>query len=246
MDSGYYAACTALMSRAQALDTIANNLANTSTTGYRGQHNVFQAVMADVADTGESPLNAALNSYGVLRGTRVDPTQGTLERTGNENDLAIEGPGFFVVQTAGGKVYTRSGNFRVSAKNQLVTAAGDPVMGESGPVSVLGVPMSISPDGTISVKGALAGKLAVVEFPPGTTMESIGQTYYTAPANLAKADTNSNVRQGMLEGSNVNPVASVVELISVQREAESMQKILALLNSDLNKTAAQELPRVSG
>jgi flagellar basal-body rod protein FlgF len=246
MDSGYYAACTALMSRSQALDAIANNLANTSTAGYRSQHNVFQSVMAQVSDRNTSPLSRALNNYGVLRGTRVDQSQGTLEKTGNDLDLAIEGPGFFVVKTTGGKVFTRDGNFRVSKSNQLVTAAGDPVMGESGPISVLGFPLSISPDGTISANGALAGKLAVVEFPPGTAIENIGQTYYSAPATLAVPAKNSSVRQGMIEGSNVNPINSVMELITIQREAESMQRILTLLNSDLNKTAAQDLPRVSG
>ena len=244
MDSGYYAACTALMARAQALDTIANNLANASTAGYRGQHNVFQSVMAKVDGSAASPLNDAVNSYGVLSGTRIDPTQGTLERTGNDHDLAIEGPGFFVVQTAAGNVYTRSGNFRVSTNNQLVTASGDPVLGEGGPVTVLGSPLSISSDGTISTGGALAGKLKVVEFPPGTALQNLGQTYYSAPADSAKESQISRIRQGMLEGSNVSPVASVVELVSVQREAEMMQRVLAMLNSDINKVAAQELPRV--
>lgn len=244
MDSGYYAACTALMARAQALDTIASNLANTSTVGYRAQHNVFQSVMAKAEGAPTSPLNDAVNSYGVLGGTRIEPTQGTLERTGNEYDLAIEGPGFFVVQTSAGNVYTRSGNFHVSTNNQLVTGAGDPVMGENGPVAVLGSPLSISSDGTISTGGALAGKVTIAEFPPGTAMQNLGQTYYSAPAGSAKEAKESHIRQGMLEGSNVSPVTSVVELISVQREAEMMQRVLTMLNTDINKVAAQELPRV--
>lgn len=244
MDSGYYAACTALMARAQALDTIANNLANTSTAGYRGQHNVFQSVMAKADGSPTSPLNDAVNSFGVLSGTRIDPSQGTLERTGNEYDLAIEGPGFFAVQSSSGTVYTRSGNFHVSTNNQLVTASGDPVLGESGPVTVLGSPLSISSDGTISTGGALAGKLKVVEFASGAAIQNVGQTYYSAPAGSAKEAQNSHIRQGMLEGSNVSPVTSVVELVSVQREAEMMQRVLAMLNTDINKVAAQELPRV--
>ena len=244
MDSGYYAACTALMARAQALDTIADNLANTSTAGYRGRHNIFQSVMANAQGAATSPLNDAVNSFGVLSGTRIDPTQGTLERTGNEYDVAIEGPGFFVVQTSTGNVYTRSGNFRVSTDHRLVTAAGDPVLGENGQVTVLGFPLSISSDGTISTGGALAGKLKLVEFAPGTAMQNLGQTYYSAPAAAATEAKDSRVRQGMLEDSNVSPVTSVVELISVQREAEMMQRVLAMLNTDINKVAVQELPRV--
>ena len=245
MDSGYYAACTALMSRAQALETIANNLANTSTSGFRGQHNVFQSVLAQVNTSASSDLNRAVNDIGVLGGTRLDAAQGTLERTGNEQDFAVEGPGFFVVQTPNGKVYTRNGNFHVSAKNQLVTAAGDPVVGENGPVAVLGGPLSVSPDGTISIAGALAGRLSVVELAPGLAMENLGHSYYSAPQGGAKEAANSSVRQGMLEGSNVNAVQSVVELVAVQREAEMMQRVLTLINGDLNKVATQDLPRVN-
>jgi flagellar basal-body rod protein FlgF len=245
MDSGYYAACTALMSRMQALDTVANNLANLNTSGFRAQHNVFQSVLAQASESPGSALNQAVNDYGVLGGTRMDFEQGNLERTGSDNDLAIEGPGFFVVQTPGGPLYTRSGNFRVSAKNQLVTAAGDPVLGQNGPVSVLDGPFAVSSDGTLSVKGAIAGKLRVVEFPANTDLTSVGQTYYSAPAGSAKSATASNVRQGMLEASNVSAVGSVVELITVQREAEMMQRVLAMFNTDINKVATQELPRVN-
>jgi len=245
MDSGYYAACTALMSRAQALDTIASNLANTSTAGYRGRHNVFQSALAQAGTMQLSAINQAVNSFGVLGGTRLDSAQGNLERTGNEYDLAIEGPGFFVVQTSAGKAYTRNGGFRISTDHQLVTASGDPVLGENGPVMILGAALSISADGTISTGGALAGKLQLVEFPAGSEMENLGQSYYSAPSGIAQQGSHSQIRQGMLEGSNVSPVSSVVDLITVQREAGMMQRVLALFHSDLNKTAAQELSRVN-
>lgn len=245
MDSGFYAACTALMSRSDALDTIANNLANTSTAGYRAQHNIFSSVLA-TAKNSLPVLNQAINDYGVLGGTRLDTTQGSLERTGNELDLALEGRGYFVVDTPTGRVYTRAGNLQVSPHGQLITAQGDPVMGEHGVIPVVGGPMNISPDGTISVNGAVAGKLKIVEFAPGVNLQSAGGTYYTAPKGTEVAATQTNVRQGMLEGSNVNPVASVVELISVQRTAEMMQKALSMFNQDMNKTATQDLPRVNG
>ena len=245
MDSGYYAACTALMSRMQALDTVADNLANISTNGYRGQHNVFQSVVAGLRQVSSSQLNQAVNGYGVLGGTRLDLSQGTLQRTGGDYDMAVEGPGFFVVQTANGQVFTRNGNFHVSNRNELVTAAGDPVVGQNGPVTVLDGPMSVSADGTISVNGAIAGKLSVVEFPVGTLLQSLGQTYYSALIASAKPAQASMVRQGMLEASNVSAVSSVVELISVQRAAEMMQRVLSLFNSDIDKVATQELPRVN-
>ncbi|HEY0309013.1 MAG TPA: flagellar basal-body rod protein FlgF [Acidobacteriaceae bacterium] len=246
MNSGYYAACTGLVSRTEALDTIANNLANTSTPGFRARHNVFSSVLAaSGGDDTLSMLNQDANDYGILSATRMDSTQGALTKTGNDLDVAIEGLGYFSVQTSGGEVYTRAGNFRVSPEGQLITAKGDPVLGENGPITLVGTPISISADGTISAKGAVAGRLKVVEFDSTTELQSDGSMYTTAPTGMAKMATNSSVRQGMLESSNSNPVTSVVELITAQREVETMRRVLTMFNSELDKTAAQDLPRVS-
>ena len=244
MDSGYYSACTALISRMQALDTIANNLANTSTAGFRAEHNVFSSVLASKGGLDQSPLNQAVNDYGIMSGTTLDQGQGALQKTGNALDVGIEGQGYFVVQTANGPMYTRNGAFQVSSKGQLVTANGDAVMGEKGVITMLPGEVSISANGTISSNGALSGKLKVVEFPAGTELTSVGDTYYSAPPNTAAPATNSNVRQGMLESSNVNPVASMVELVTAQRSAEMMQRALSMFNSEIDKTATQELPKV--
>ena len=244
MDSGYYSACTALISRMQALDTIANNLANTSTPGFRAEHNVFSSVLASKGGLDQSPLNQAVNDYGIMSGTTLDQGQGALQKTGNALDVGIEGPGYFVVQTANGPMYTRNGAFQVSSKGQLVTAHGDAVMGDKGVITMPPGEVSISANGTISSNGALSGKLKVVEFPAGTELTSVGDTYYSAPANTAATATSSNVRQGMLESSNVNPVASMVELVTAQRSAEMMQRALSMFNSEIDKTATQELPKV--
>ena len=245
MDSGIYAACTALVSRTQALDTIANNLANASTVGYRAEHNVFSSVLADAGGLSQTPLNQAMNRFGILSGTALDQSQGALQKTGNTLDLGIEGPGYFVVQTANGPVYTRNGGFQVSSKGQLVTSTGDAVMGDRGVINMPPGQISISADGSISSDGAVAGKLRVVEFPAGTELTSVGNTYYSAPPNTATAAKASDVRQGMLESSNVNPITSMVELVTAQRAAEMMQRALSMFNSEIDKTAAQDLPKVS-
>ena len=246
MNSGYYAACTGLMARTEALETIANNLANASTSGFRASHNVFSSLLQTTGNSPLSVLNQDANDYGVLSGTRLDTSQGALVRTGNDLDLAMEGPGYFVVQTAGGPVYTRGGNLRVSPVGQLITAAGDPVMGDNNrPVTLVGTPITISTDGTISTNGAISGRLKLVEFAPTVEVKSAGGTYYQAPAGTAGPAQNSQVRQGMLESSNVNPVTSVVELITAQREVETMRHVLTMFNSELDKTAAQELPRTN-
>jgi flagellar basal-body rod protein FlgF len=244
MDSGYYALSTALIARTQALDTIANNLANSSTTGYLAERNVFSSVLTASESASSSLLNRAINNYGVLGQTTLDMSQGALQKTGNDLDVALQGSGFFVVQTAKGPVYTRNGGFQVSSTGQLVTAAGDPVVGETGVITMVPGPVSISADGTISSNGAVTGKLKLVDFPAGTALNSAGGTYYTAPANSAVVATDSTVQQGALESSNVNPVSGMVELISAQRSDEMMQRALSMFNSEIDKTATQDLPKV--
>ena len=132
MDSGFYAACAALMARSQALDLVANNLANTSTPGFRGQHNIFRSFLATASGHQGSGLNRAVNDFGISGGSQMDLTEGNLEHTGNDLDFAVQGPGFFQIQTANGPVYTRNGNFQVSTQGQLMTSQGDPVMGDQG------------------------------------------------------------------------------------------------------------------
>jgi flagellar basal-body rod protein FlgF len=246
MNSGYYAACTGLMARAEALETIANNLANVSTAGFRGGHNVFSSLLATTGNSPLSVLNQDANDYGVLSSTQLDTTQGLMTPTNNDLDLGIEGPGYFEVKTATGTAYIRGGSFRVSPQGQLITAAGDYVMGaNNAPVTVIGAPVSISSDGTISTNGAISGKLKLVEFAPTVNVQSIGANYYSAPAADAVAATKSHVRQGVLESSNVNPVTAVVEMISAQRDVETMRRVLTMFSSELDKSAAQDLPRVS-
>lgn len=245
MESGYYAACTALVTRMQALDTIANNLANASTTGYRSELDMFSAVLAGAKGTSGTALNQAINSYGILGGSTLDFSEGSLQTTGNDLDMAIEGKGFFVVQTANGPMYTRDGSFQVSTNGRLTTAAGDAVMGDRGVLTLPPGPISIAPDGTISSNNAVVGRLKLVEFPPATQITSAGATYYSAPANSAVPATESSVRQGVLESSNVNPIEGMVELITAQRSAETMQKALSMFNSAMDKTATQDLPKIS-
>ena len=245
VDSGYYAACTALKTQSQALELAANNIANVNTAGYRGQIPSFESML--VRQATPSPMNGwskLLNEFNVLRGARLDLRQGNLAATGNSLDLAIEGPGFFAAQTNAGTLYTRNGSFRVSAAGQLVTAAGDPLLGEAGPISVPAGALSVSSDGTVSVNGAVVGKLRLVEFPNGSAVEPAGGAYYSGAAKEAKLAIASSVQQGMLEGSNINPVNAMVGLISAQRQAEMVQRAMSAFYTDFNRIAADELPRV--
>jgi flagellar basal-body rod protein FlgF/flagellar basal-body rod protein FlgG len=246
MDSGIYAVCTALTARTDALDLIANNLANTSTNGFRARHASFTEVLAGTGRLLGSELNRVVNDYGLQGSSLLDSKQGSLLKTGNDLDLAIDGPAYLSVQTAGGPMYTRSGSLMVSPQGQLVTTSGDAVLGDQGVITVpLDAKITVSPDGTISADGAVTGKLKLTEFAEGTPIEGVGNTYYSAPASAAIVATRSEVRQGMVEESNVNPVASVVELINAQRSAETMRHALTMFDSEMDKTAVQDIPRIS-
>jgi len=244
MDSGYYAACAGLAAQTDALELVAHNLANLSTVGYRGEQSTFHSLLAGGNTVSSNPLNAAVNDYGVLGGSRLDLQAGSLVSTGNPSDLAIAGSGFFVVQSAQGLVYTRNGGFHLTPTGQLVTAQGDPVLGQQGPIVLPNGNLAVSADGTVSVDGTVVEQLRLAEFSPNTNLEALGNGRYAAPSGAALAPASSSVRQGMLENSNVSPVAGAVELITIQRNAEMMQRALSIFDSQFNQTAVQELPKV--
>lgn len=244
MDSGYYAACAGLAAQTQALELVANNLANIGTSGYRGEQATFRSLLAGSGPVASNPLNAAMNNFGVLGGSRIDRTSGSLSSTGNPLDLAVAGTGFLVVQSPGGTLYTRNGSFHRTSEGNLVTAQGDPVMGDQGPITLPSGSVTVSSDGTISVDGAVVGQLRLAEFAPDTPLTAAGNALYSAPAGSALPPASSTLRQGMLEESNVSSVQGVVQLITLQRNAEMMQRALGLFDSQFNQTAAQDLPRV--
>ncbi len=252
MDSGFYAACAGLRAQSQALEVSAHNLANVNTPGFRGLQTSFQSQMAEsgpVPNVRNSVLNLATNNYGVLEGTHLDRTAGNLQATGNPLDVGIQGGGFFAVETAAGTRYTRAGNFQVSSAGLLVTAAGDPVLGAPGlgarsQIHVPAGPVAIAADGTLSVKGAVAGSIRVVEFAPGTQLIPEGETLLAAPEGSAQAAGESSLRQGTLETSNVNSIQSVVTLIGVQRQAEMLQRAINVFDTEMNRIASTDLAKV--
>ena len=253
MDSGFYAACAGLRAQSQALEVVAHNLANLNTAGFRGRQTTFQSLVAvsrpALPNVLSSVLNSAANNFGVVEGTRLDMTAGNLEATGNPLDVGIEGSGFFAIQTAQGTRYTRNGSFQVSSSGVLVTAAGDPVLGDPalGVKGVINVPagaVSIASDGTLSVNGAVAGRIQLAEFAPGTRLASEGETLISAPEGSAKPAQQSSVRQGALESSNVNSIGSVVTLIGVQRQAEMMQRAMSLFDTEFEQIASNTLAKV--
>ncbi len=245
MDSGYYAAMTGLVARSQALDTAASNLANAQTPGYRAEREYFRSVLLG-PDALDSQLGHTVNNYGLLGGDALNMAQGALQRTGNPLDLAIEGQGFFAVQTKNGVRYTRDGSFHRSQDGLLMTAAGEPVLSPSGKTMMLppGDP-SVGADGSISIAGGVAATVGVFTFPQGTRLTPEGANRYVAPPEVkASAAEDSSVHQGAIEAANQDVVQGTMDLIMMQRQAEMMQKALTVFHTEFNRFATEDLPRI--
>lgn len=251
MDSGLYAAYTGLLARTQALDTAANNLANAGTTGFRAQRDYFSGVLAGSLDQDPgtaSQVGQSVNGYGVLGGDKLDSGQGELQATGNPLDLALEGPGFFAVRTPNGVRYTRDGAFSRSSTGVLQTRDGEAVLdANQQTITIPTGTIYVSPDGTVSVSGGdgsvIVGRVGVFDFPNLSALTAEGANRFSANGVKPTAG-GAVVEQGSLEEANVDSVQGTMQLVLVQRQAEMMQKALAVFNNDFDKTASEDLPKV--
>lgn len=194
----------------------------------------------------DSQLGRAVNNYGLLGGDRLSMAQGALQTTGNPLDLAIEGEGFFQIQTENGVRYTRDGGFHRSQSGQLVTAAGDAVLSTTGKAIV--VPpgeVSIGADGTLSVAGGAVATVGVFTFPSGTNLTAEGADRYIVHGSSTPVQSvKATIHQGALESANQDVVQGSLDLIVMQRQAEMMQKALSVFHSEFNRIATEDLPKV--
>lgn len=230
MNAALYAAAAGSLAQERRLDVLTNNLANVHTAGFKQDRPSF-----------ETYLRAATPMV-VLASTRPDLTAGALATTGNSLDLGLDGPGFFVVQTPQGVRYTRQGSFRLDARNQLVTQDGHPVLGEGGPLVVNGRAVTVDAQGQIEVDGKRVGRLRLVELQPEGLRKSGGTLFESAGVPPA-APRSTQVRQGHLELSNVNPARAMTELIEVLRTYEAYQKTIQSIQE--NRSRATEMARLA-
>ena len=245
MDSGYYAAMTGLIARTQALDTAAGNLANAQTPGYRAEREYFRSVLLG-PDALDSQLGRTVNNYGLLGGDHLSLAQGALEQTGNQLDLAIEGQGFFCIQTSAGPRYTRDGSFHRAQNGQMVTRADEPVLSPAGkPILLPPGDVSVGADGAVSVAGGLVAQVGVFTFPAGTDLTPEGANRYAPPQGAtAQAAKEATVHQGAIEAANQDVVQGSLDLVMMQRQAEMMQRALTVFHTEFNKFATEDLPKV--
>ena len=211
MDSGYYAACAGLRAQTQALELIASNVANISTTGFRGQQPMFRSLLASTGYQMADPLNQAINDFGVLEGSRADLSAGNLERTGNSLDLAIEGNGFFAIQTHGQTLYTRNGNFQVSVEGTADYRGGRPGTRRRQETDQPAERRDFDQPRWHDI-GQRCGCRKITDRRIRTRHRSDsrqGTHTIPFPQPRCRPAPDSNVRQGMLESSNINSVKAV-------------------------------------
>ena len=245
MDALTIAAASGLKARMESLEMLANNLANQSTAGFKGDREFYSLYVSPEAQDPLAPEGSA-STLPVIERHWTDFSQGTLRTTNNPLDLAISGRGFFSANGPAGPLYTRNGNFRLSAAGVLTTMEGHPVrMAGGGTIQTNSAsPLEVTPDGTITQNGAVLGQFEIVDFQDLSVLAKQGAGYFRAGAGAAPvAARGIEVRQGRLEGSNVSPAEGAVRLVNVIRQFEMLQKAI-VLGAEMNRRAVEEVARV--
>lgn len=224
---GFASAASALRYWERRQEVASHNPASASTDGFEAER-VFARVTDDALPVAD---------------TATDLRAGTLRSTGAPLDLALDGPGFFVVQTAGGERWSRGGGFRLDAAGQVVSASGHALLAEGGPVMVPdgGGTVAVDREGVVRVDGKEVARLRVETAPPGARLAHEAGTLFVPDACRAPADPAAlQVRQGFLEESNPGTVGSPVDMISVQRAYAAVQKTMTTLDG-VRQTISNEI-----
>lgn len=222
------------------MDVVANNMANINTTGFKAEDLLFEEFIMPVArdrdfQGGDQPL-----SYVQDWATVHDLSGGAMVQTGSELDVALNGDGFFAIQTPAGERWSKSGAFQLNAGDTLVDTSGNPVLGQRGPITFgpeeTGI--LIGKDGAVSSSAGPKGTLRLVEFDNPQALTREGSNLYAGGTPNTATDTR--VMQGFIEKSNVSGVTAMAEMIRVQRAYESAAS-LASKQDDLRRSAIQRL-----
>jgi flagellar basal-body rod protein FlgF len=238
MNRGIYATATGMMAAQTQLDCITNNLANANTTGYKRDAVAFSEGLERQlrANGGKGQVLGTLGSGSVQQSQFTEFDAGALNATGNPLDLTVLGDkGLFAVKTEQGIRYTRDGSFTLNSENQLVTQRGGLVLDDRlNPITIDGGKPSVQSDGTIFIDGKEAGKLGIFE----GSFQKVGDNLYESTD--AKATDEIQVKAGHLEGSNVNAIEAMTDMITLNRAFELAQRSIQQ-QDDLTQRLIQSL-----
>ena len=238
MPGGAYSALSGMRTRLDELDRLAADLANVSTVGYKTERSAKAAAERDEFATAlESAVDVVMN------GRRIDFRPGIIAGTGRDLDVAIDGSGFFLVQTPAGERYTRNGSFSRRADGTLTTSTGDPVIGENGEIQLPNGPVSISGSGTITSGNTVVGQLQVVQFASEADLIRESGATFRALAGATAEPAEVRLVTGSIEQSNVNMVDRMAKLTELSRNFEQLNKSINVLMTELDGRAISELVR---
>jgi flagellar basal-body rod protein FlgF len=214
------------MRASQEFELLSHNMANASTPGFKQELLSLWRV-----ESPNEPTDSLGQRPGYFLNVRSrDYSQGSLHETGNENDFALDGPGFFKVQTPQGVRYTRNGTFKLNAERQLVTKEGYLVLGKSGPITLNSVDQNyyMDPEGGVHMDKSVGDQIAVADFANRQGLAQQGKCYYAATpqSGTETSPPDTKIRQGEIEESNTDPTAEMVQLINIQRSFEVYLKVL--------------------
>jgi len=240
------------MALSNELDIVANNIANVDTTGFKADNAAFSEYLKTNARDGDFSGKDRRVSFVQDRATWTDMSPGALQRTGNPLDIAIDGKGFLTVQTQRGQRYTRNGALTTNATGQLVTYDGDQVVGAAGPITFQtgDHDINITSTGIITVRDTTGaesprGQLQIANFDQPQRLQKDTGSMFAAPAgvNPAPQPANTRVVQGVIEKSNVQPIAQMARMIEITRNYEEISAILQQ-QSDQHRNSLQTLSQV--
>ena len=238
MPGGAYSALSGMRMRLDDLDRLAADLANVSTAGYKTERTSTEESRRAFA----SALDSAIDVTHGGRKTNFMP--GTIASTGRDLDMAIEGPGFFEIETPGGTRYTRAGNFKVQSDGLLTTIDDMPVAGEDGEIRLPVGPVMVTSDGTIRAGQTIAGRVKVVRFDNEDTLVRESGTRFHAPDVVDATDVEeARIFTRSLELSNVSVVERVAVLTETSRAFEALQEGISVLMNDVDGRAIAEFGR---
>lgn len=235
MDNGIYIMLSRQLALFRDMEVTSNNIANANTTGYNAEHMLFTSYLAKDINQGVSNKMAFAHDISTYRNTE----NGIMKVTGNQLDFAIQGSGYFAVETPLGTRYTRAGNFQLDAQGVLATADGHPVLDNAGqritfPEDVTDI--EIGETGTLKVNGEEFSTMGVYEFDNEQLLERLDGRLYKAEITPTISET-SRVMQGTLESANVQPVIELTRVIDISRSVGSTAKFIETMYDLQRKTA---------
>ena len=244
MNSGIYAAVSGNLAAMRRLDIISNNLANVNTAGFKKDKMTFEGLLAGATNPPAVPQASTADPILQKENIYIDYSSGPITQTGNPLDLALNDDGFFAVATPDGTAYTRQGNFRLSADGTLVTLDGYPVQGQGGSIRIQGNRIEIDAKGLIVVDGTPAGTISLVDFEKPYNLTKIGSTLFVpADQQEPRQSVTTQLSQGHLEGSNVESISEMVQMIETNRYFEACSKVIKNFD-DIAAKAANEIGRI--